>query len=121
MPAATSAAEPELEPPDVRLGARGLYVIPYAGLTLPAAYSSRFVLQSRSAPAARRRLTTVASRAAGGGTATVDAFVVTASATSMLSLTATATPCNGPVAARSPGASSVITAFRAAARSWRRW
>ncbi len=66
-------------------------------------------------------MTTVASRAAGGGTPTVDAFVVTTPATSMLSLTATATPCSGPVAARSPGGSSVITAFRAGARSCSRW
>src|SRR5436853_4995081 len=89
-PAATSAAEPLLEPPDVRLGSRGLAVIPYAGLTLPAAYSSRFVLQRMSAPAARRRATTDASPSAGGGTPTVDAFVVTTPRTSMLSLTATA-------------------------------
>ena len=57
-PAATSAAEPLLEPPDVRLASSGLKVMPYAGLTLPAAYSSRFVLQRSSAPAVRRRATT---------------------------------------------------------------
>src|SRR5581483_4650275 len=119
--AGASAAEPELEPPDVRLGLRGLYVIPNAGLTLPAAYSSRFVLQSRSAAAARRLRTTDASRPAGGGVPTAEALVVTTPATSMLSLTATATPCSSPPAARSPGGSSVITAFRAGARSCRRW
>src|SRR5262249_38936464 len=91
-PAATSAAEPVLDPPDVRAGSRGLNVIPNAGLTLPAAYSSRFVLQRRSAPAARRQVTTSASVAAGGGVPTVEAFVVTTPSTSMLSLTATATP-----------------------------
>ena len=76
-PAATSAAEPLLDPPAVRLSSRGLKVIPYAALTLPAAYSSRFVLHRSSAPAARSRETTVASRSAGGGTPTVEAFVVT--------------------------------------------
>src|SRR5919197_2927746 len=95
-PAATSAAEALLEPPEVRLSSRGLNVIPYAGLTLPAAYSSRFVLQRSSAPASRRRATTGASSAAGGGTPTVDAFVVTTPHTSMLSFTATGAPWSGP-------------------------
>src|SRR5919198_2847728 len=102
-PAATGGAEPLLDPPEVRLSSRGLNVIPYAGLTLPAAYSSRFVLQRSSAPASRRRATTVASRAAGGGTPTVEAFVVTTPRTSMLSLIATATPCSGPSDARFDG------------------
>src|SRR5919197_1207774 len=110
-PAATSAAEALLEPPEVRLSSRGLNVIPYAGLTLPAAYSSRFVLQRRSAPARRRRATTSASRSAGGGAPTVDAFVVTTPRTSTLSFTATGTPWSGPAAARPEGASVVITAF----------
>src|SRR5437762_6677613 len=99
-PAATSAAEPDDEPPDVRPGLWGLNVMPYVGFTLPAAYSSRLVLQKRSAPAARSLLTTSASPRAGGGTATVEAFVVTRPRMSMLSLTATGTPWNGPASAR---------------------
>ena len=110
-PAATSAAEPLLEPPDVRLASSGLNVMPYAGLTLPAAYSRRFVLQRSSAPAVRRRATTARRAPAGGGTPTVDAFVVTTPRTSMLSLTATGTPCSGPSTLSSPGSSVVITAL----------
>ena len=110
-PAATSAAEPLLDPPDVRSRSCGLKVMPNAGLTLPAAYSSRLVLQNRSAPAARRAATTAASCSAGGGTATVDALVVTSPAMSMLSLTATGMPCNGPDAARSGAPTTWMTAF----------
>ena len=77
-PAATSAAEPLLDPPEVRSRSCGLKVMPYAGLTLPAAYSSRLVLQNRSAPAARRRGDhgRVAARPA-AAPPTVDALVVT--------------------------------------------
>ena len=56
-----------------------------------------------SAPAARRRATTGASAAPAAATPTVEAFVVTTPRTSMLSLTATGTPCSGPSAAARPG------------------
>ena len=57
-PAPTSAAEPPLEPPEVRSGSRGFRVMPNAGATLPAECSSRLVLQNSSAEAARNRATT---------------------------------------------------------------
>src|SRR6266566_7324753 len=64
-PAATSAAEPPEDPPEVREGSRGLRVSPTSGWANPAAYSRHWVVANTSAPAARSRATTAASRAAG--------------------------------------------------------
>jgi hypothetical protein len=62
-PAATAAAEPPLEPPGTRDGSCGLRVGPNAEFSVdePIANSSRFVLPMITAPASRRRATTVAS------------------------------------------------------------
>src|SRR3954452_21944570 len=93
-PAPTRAADPDDDPPDVLPWFSGWSVMPYVGLTLPAAYSSRLVLQKSSAPAARSRPTTSASASAGDGTPTVEALLVTSPRMSMLSFTATGTPCS---------------------------
>src|SRR5918994_6492221 len=62
-PAATAAAEPPDEPPGTRLGSCGLRVGPNAEFSVlePMANSSRLVLPTSTAPASRRRCTTVAS------------------------------------------------------------
>src|SRR5436853_2223821 len=62
-PAATAAADPPLDPPGTRAGSCGLPVGPNAEFSVedPMANSSRFVLPTGMAPAARRRSTTVAS------------------------------------------------------------
>src|SRR6185437_14275557 len=64
-PAATSAADPPEDPPDVRDGSRGLRVSPTRGLAKPAANSRHWAVAKTSAPAARRRATSGASAAAG--------------------------------------------------------
>ena len=62
-PAATAAAEPPEDPPGTRLTSWGLRVGPVAEVSVeePMANSSMFVLPTTTAPAARRRDTTVAS------------------------------------------------------------
>src|SRR5918998_185816 len=62
-PAATAAALPPLDPPATRDGSCGLRVTPNAEFSVldPMANSSRFVLPTSTAPAARSRSTTVAS------------------------------------------------------------
>ena len=62
-PAATAAALPPDEPPGTRLMSCGLRVGPNAEFSVldPIANSSRLVLPITTAPAARRRVTTVAS------------------------------------------------------------
>src|SRR5215213_11630423 len=62
-PAATAAALPPLEPPGTRVGSWGLRVGPNAEFSVdePMANSSMFVLPTMTAPAARSRVTTVAS------------------------------------------------------------
>src|SRR5437660_10825161 len=61
-PAAAAAAEPPLDPPGTRDGSRGLRVGPNAEFSVdePMANSSRLVLATGTAPAARTRSTTVA-------------------------------------------------------------
>src|ERR1700722_11885170 len=68
-PAATSAADPPEEPPDVRDRSRGLRVSPTRGLAKPAAYSRHCAVANTSAPASRSRATSGASAAAGGSSA----------------------------------------------------
>ncbi|GIU89929.1 MAG: hypothetical protein KatS3mg010_1028 [Acidimicrobiia bacterium] len=62
-PAATAAAEPPDDPPGTRVGSCGLRVGPNAEFSVddPIANSSRLVLPTTTAPAARNRSTTVAS------------------------------------------------------------
>ena len=61
--AATAAAEPPPEPPGIRVRSQGLWVGPKAKFSVeePIANSSMFVLPRMTTPAARSRLTTVAS------------------------------------------------------------
>src|SRR5581483_4335630 len=62
-PAATAAADPPDEPPGTRVQSTGFNVGPNALCSVddPIANSSMFVLQAMTAPAARSRVTTVAS------------------------------------------------------------
>src|SRR5690554_1209346 len=62
-PPATTAADPPLEPPGVLSDAHGLCTGPNAELSFddPIANSSQLVFATMTAPAARRRATTVAS------------------------------------------------------------
>ena len=62
-PAATAAALPPDDPPGTRLVSRGFLVGPKAEFSVdePIANSSRLVLPTATAPAARNRSTTVAS------------------------------------------------------------
>src|SRR5215813_8395783 len=91
-PAATSAADPPDEPPEVREGSRGLRVSPTSGWANPAAYSRHWVVAKTSAPAARSRATTAASRVAGSALLAGLPHRVGTPATSMMSLTATRRP-----------------------------
>src|SRR5512146_2984075 len=63
IPAATAAAEPPDEPPGTRVRSCGLRAGPYALFSVeePMANSSQLVLATSTAPASRRRVTTVAS------------------------------------------------------------
>ena len=89
-PAATSAAEPLLDPPDVRLGVARVERHPVRRVD-----AARGVLEqvrlAEELGAGRAEPGDDRSRraSAGGGTPTVEAFVVTTPRTSMLSLTAT--------------------------------
>src|SRR4030095_2787485 len=66
MSVATEIAEPPDDPPGERLGSSGCLAGPNAdsSFVVPNANSCRLVLPIRTAPAARRRVTTVASAAA---------------------------------------------------------
>ena len=59
MPVATLTADPPLEPPGDRVGSSGLRTGPNAEspLVVPSANSCRFVLPTKTAPAARRLAT----------------------------------------------------------------
>ena len=110
-PAATSAAEPPEDPPEVRAGSRGLRVSPTCGCAKPAAYSRHWLVAKTSAPAARSRATTAASDLAGSGLLAGLPHRVGTPATSMMSLTATGRPASGPPAARSGAPITLTTAF----------
>src|SRR5256885_8167283 len=97
-PAATAAAEPPLDPPGTRLGSCGLRVGPNAEFSVdePIANSSRFVLPTTTAPAARRRSTTVASYGGRQPSRMRDEHVVGMPRVAKLSFSATGTPASGP-------------------------
>src|SRR5262252_3649475 len=99
-PAATSAADPPEDPPEVRAGSLGLRVSPTSGWANPAAYSRHWLVTKTSAPAARSRATTAASARAGAQLLAGLPYLVGTPATSMLPLTATGRPASGPLAAR---------------------
>src|ERR1700729_1108960 len=97
-PAATSAADPPDEPPEVVAGSRGLRVSPTRGLAKPAANSRHCAVANTSAPAARRRPTRAASAAAGALLVAGLPHLVGSPSTAMMSLTATGRPDRGPAA-----------------------
>src|SRR6266852_5139368 len=111
-PAATTAADPPEEPPEVRDGSRGLRVSPTSGCANPAAYSRHWVDPITSAPAVRSRLTRAASRRAGRGSLAGLPQRVGRPATAMMSLIATGRPASGP---GGPGGGSVTGATAATA------
>ena len=111
-PAATVAAEPEDEPPGVRESACGLRV----AFAAPQASSVVTVLPRISAPAARRRRTTVASAPGLRPSSSGVPFSVGWSAVSMMSLMATGTPANAP-----HGPASSIARACASASAASRW
>src|SRR5690349_10668058 len=77
-PAATATAEPPLDPPDMCSGFHGLRDGPNAEFSVddPIANSSQFVLPITTAPAAPRRVMTVASNGATNVLSIFDAAVV---------------------------------------------
>src|SRR5437016_4618245 len=97
-PAATAAADPPLDPPGTRVGSWGLRVGPKAEFSVeePMANSSRFVLPITIAPAARRRVTTVASYGGRQPSRMRDAQVVGTPRVHRLSFSAIGTPARGP-------------------------
>src|SRR5947207_11849836 len=116
-PAATAAADPPLDPPGTRVRSWGLRVGPKAEFSVdePMANSSRFVLPMTIAPAARRRVTTVASYGGRHPSRMRDAQVVGTPRVHMLSLSATGTPARGP---GSPPVATPRSTGSAAARAW---
>src|SRR5581483_2640558 len=97
-PAATAAADPPDEPPGTRVQSTGFNVGPNALCSVddPIANSSMFVLQAMTAPAARSRVTTVASYGLTYPSRMREPQDVGIRNVAMLSLIATGTPCNGP-------------------------
>ncbi len=127
IPAATATALPDDDPHADRSSAYGLRVSPPAALhplterePRMLAHSLRLALPRITAPAARSRATSGASRPVTlSASASDPAVVATGSAVSMLSFTSTGTPCSaprGPRAARSASsarASSAALGFSA--------
>ena len=113
-PAATAAALPPLLPPGTREVSSGLRVGPNAEFSVlePIANSSRFVLPTNTAPAAKSLSTTVALYGGFQPSRIFDEHVVGMPRVHMLSLSAMGTPASGPTF--SPRA---MRASRSAARS----
>ncbi len=97
-PAATSAALPLDEPPAERVGSHGLRTGPVRDVWLPPEKqrSSHTALPMIVAPAASRRVTTVASRVGTKPSRVSEPFIIGTPATMMLSLIATVRPDSGP-------------------------
>src|SRR6202166_3646069 len=97
-PAATAAADTPADPPGARSGAWGLRGGQNAEFSVedPMANSSRLVLPITTAPAARRRSTTVASYGGRQPSRIRDEHVVGTPRVHMLSFNATGTPASGP-------------------------
>src|SRR5215212_7743925 len=98
IPAATAAAPPPVDPPGVRSRSHGLFVRPNRGLFVCASLEpgGRLVLPSKTAPAARIRATTGASRSGMRSTKSGNPPVVRRPAVSSESLTVKGTPWRGP-------------------------
>src|SRR5437763_3511390 len=94
IPAATATADPDDDPPAVSSGFHTLRTGPYAPTTELAPYASscRLSLPRKTAPAARRRAVTAASRSAGRRSNTRLAPVVGTPTTSTRSLSAIGMP-----------------------------
>ena len=97
-PAASAAAEPPDEPPQVFVVSHGLYVVPNTSLCVvpPAANSGRFDLPITMAPAASSRSTTTSLAGAMRCSNASDPLVQRTPPTSMLSFTAIGSPCSRP-------------------------
>ena len=109
--AATRAAEPPDEPPEVRDRSRGLRVSPTRGLAKPAANSRHCAVANTSAPAARSRPTSAASSVAGALLVEGLPHLVGSPSTAMMSLTATGRPDRGPAADRRGAPATDTTAL----------
>src|SRR5207302_8993728 len=118
-PAATAAALPPLDPPGTRLGSCGLHVGPNAEFSVdePMANSSRLVLPTTTAPAARSRSTTVASYGGHQPSRMRDEHVVGIPRVAKLSLRATGTPASGPGSSPAATRSSMPAAAARASSS----
>ena len=116
-PAATAAALPPLEPPGTRDVSSGLRVAPNAEFSVlePIANSSRFVLPTITAPAARKRVTTVASYGGFQPSRIFDEHVVSMPCVHMLSLIAMGTPASGPTGRPAAISASIASACARAA------
>ena len=97
-PAATSAALPLDEPPAERVRSHGLRTGPVREVWLPPEKhrSSHTAFPVIVAPAASKRVTTVASRVGTKPSTVSEPFIIGTPATMMLSLMATVRPANGP-------------------------
>src|SRR6187455_1831889 len=98
IPAATATADPPLDPPGMRSTAQGLRVGPKAEFSVdePIANSSRLVLATATAPAARTRSTTVAVYGGRQPSRMRDEHVVGTPRVQRLSLRTIGTPASGP-------------------------
>ena len=112
MPQASATAAPPLLPPQVRSRAYGFRVAPKMVLNVcdPAPNSGVFVLPTVTAPAARARCTTIASRSGMLSRKNGDPRVVRMPAVSKRSLCAIGSPCRGPSGAPRACASSARAA-----------
>src|SRR5688572_1980257 len=107
-PDATRAALPDDDPPDERDGSQGLRTGPGREVKLDPEKqrSSHTAFPVMVAPAARRRVTMVASRVGMKPSTVSDPFIIGTPATIVLSLMATVRPASGP---RPPSVISVRT------------
>ena len=107
MPVATATADPPLDPPQVRSGAKGLPVAPNKGFRVlaPMLFSGTLVLPITTAPARLIRATIGESSEALASFSSGLPQVVAKPATSWMSFMATGKPCKGPGVA--PCASSL--------------
>ena len=101
-PAATSAALPLDDPPADRVRSHGLRTGPVRDVWLPPEKhrSSHTALPAIVAPAARSRVTIVASRVGTNPSRVSEPFIIGTPATIVLSLIATVRPASGPSPAR---------------------
>ena len=110
MPAPTAAAEPEDEPPGVRVVSCGLRVLP----GVKTASSVVTALPRMMAPAARSFSTTAASCCGRRPWSKAVPFSVGKSRVSTMSFSPTGTPCSGPIGRPVPRCLSAASACRMA-------